>query len=305
MKAKLTLLLAAMAILLAACGIPRPDSTPPALTPSVTLAPIFTPTPTTPPATPTPTPEPLAARVNGEGIRLVDFEAELSRYQQSGVTLAEQAGKPVEVFVLDAMIDERLLAQGAAAAGYLPGEAEIQARLDSLGAQVDLQSWMAARGYDAMSLQRALGLAMQAAWMRDQIAAETPVTAEQVHAVQILLYNSTDATEAYNLAQSKNDFLALARDYNPTTGGEMGWFARGSLFYPTLEEAAFSLQPGTFSQVIQTELGYHILYIVERQADRPLDPEALRARQTAAITAWLAAQRSAAAVEIYINQAAP
>jgi len=85
----------------------------------------------------------------------------------------------------------------------------------------------------------------------------------------------------------------------------MGWFARGTLVYSNLEEAAFALQPGTFSQIIETELGYHILYIVERQADRPLDPEALRARQSDAILGWLSAQRRAAAIEVFVNQPAP
>lgn len=304
MRAILIIFLVVLAVFLPACGIALPN-TPVGPEPSVTLAVIFTPTPTPVPPTPTPTPEPLAARVNGEGILLREFEAELARYRQSGVTLAEQAGQTVEQVVLNTMLDERLLAQSAAIQGYNPGEADIQADLDELSAQVDLQSWMAAQGYDEASLKRSLGLAMQAAWMRDQLAGAVPVTAEQVHAVQILLYNSTDADEAYQLAQSGEDFLSLARDYRPTTGGEMGWFARGSLVYPSLEEAAFSLQAGAYSQIIQTELGYHILYIVERQADRPLDNEALRARQSSAILEWLSAQRSAAAIEIFVGQPAP
>ena len=32
----------------------------------------------------------------------------------------------------------------------------------------------------------------------------------------------------------------------------------------SIEEAAFALQPGQFSQVIETEIGYHILYLVDR-----------------------------------------
>lgn len=297
----------ALLVMLSSCDFPgpNPEGRTPDPQPSVTLAIIFTPTPSLIPATATPTPEPLAARVNGEGILLRDFNAELDRYKQAGASLAEQAGQTPEEFVLSALIDERLLAQAAAAQAYVPGEAEIQARLDSLAAQMDLQNWMVSQGYDETSLRLALGRAMQASWMRDHIAADVSATAEQVHAVQILLYNSSDAAEAYSLALSTDDFLALARDYNAITGGEMGWFARGSLFYPALEEVAFTLQPGSFSQVIQTPLGYHILYVVEREADRRLDPEALRALQSAAVAEWLSAQKISAAIEIMIGQATP
>jgi peptidyl-prolyl cis-trans isomerase SurA len=45
-------------------------------------------------------------------------------------------------------------------------------------------------------------------------------------------------------------------------GGDLGWFARGQLA-PTLDSVAFDLDIGATSDILETPLGYHILYRVE------------------------------------------
>lgn len=65
------------------------------------------------------------------------------------------------------------------------------------------------------------------------------------------------------------DFAQLAKqnsDDAATTpkGGELGWIVRGQTV-PQFEQAAFSLQPGSLSDVIQTQYGFHILKVHERQ----------------------------------------
>ncbi len=42
--------------------------------------------------------------------------------------------------------------------------------------------------------------------------------------------------------QAGADFATLAYRYDPLTGGDLGWFPRGVLTQPAVEEAAFSLQ---------------------------------------------------------------
>jgi peptidyl-prolyl cis-trans isomerase C len=133
--------------------------------------------------------------------------------------------------------------------------------------------------------------------MRDQIAASVPTTAEQVHVKQILLYNSEEAQQALGYLQAGADFNDLAAQYDPVTKGELGWFPRGYLLEPALEEAAFALQPGQYSGVVQTQAGFHILYMVERSPDRPLSPDALLALQQRAISDWLAQQRSTSTIQ--------
>jgi parvulin-like peptidyl-prolyl isomerase len=50
--------------------------------------------------------------------------------------------------------------------------------------------------------------------------------------------------------------------------------------------------------VIQTEAGFHILQVIERDPQRPLSPDARLALQTQALKDWLAARRQASQIEI-------
>ena len=77
----------------------------------------------------------------------------------------------------------------------------------------------------------------------------------------------------------------------PLTRGELGWFPRGYLPEPAFEEAAFALQPGQVSDIIQTEAGYHIIMVLERDPAHPLTPDALLTLQYTALEDWLSQQR--------------
>ena len=59
--------------------------------------------------------------------------------------------------------------------------------------------------------------------------------------------------------------LAQTRSRAPeaSTGGAMGVFARGEL-PPELERAAFALDTGETSDVVQSPLGFHVLRVEER-----------------------------------------
>ena len=69
--------------------------------------------------------------------------------------------------------------------------------------------------------------------------------------------------------RKKEAFEKLARQYSDdaaTTpkGGDLGWIVRGQTV-PEFEKAAFSLEPGTLSDVIKTQYGFHIVKVHERQ----------------------------------------
>jgi peptidyl-prolyl cis-trans isomerase C len=298
------ILILVVTFLLAACGksAPMPTDTqpPPSSTSTATLLPL--------PPTATPTPVPLAAIVNGEAIPLYDYQAELARYQTalknnlatpaSGTNLATQDKQRV----LDDLIAQTLLAQGAAQEGYKVDEAAVQTRLENLTTQVGgaqaLSTWESAQGYTDDSFRQALKRAMAAAWMRDQIVSGVPEFADQVHARQILLYNESDANQVLAQIEAGAKFATLAVEYDPVTGGDLGWFPQGYLTEPALEQAAFSLQPGEHSAVIHTRLGYHIMEVIERDAHHPLDPDARLVLQSQAVEQWLAKRRSQSEIKI-------
>jgi len=49
-------------------------------------------------------------------------------------------------------------------------------------------------------------------------------------------------------------------------GGELGMYGRGEL-YPEFEDVAFNLKEGEISGIVETEAGYHIIQMIEKQKD--------------------------------------
>jgi peptidyl-prolyl cis-trans isomerase C len=276
------------ALTLAACGLDlglAPTSAP---VPAPTLAPI---------STSTETPVPPAVSVNGEDISTAEFAAELARYQQAQASL----GKPINLetatqAVLNDLTDTLLLEQGATAYDFVVEDTTLQGRIDALAAQVGgpdaLAAWESAHGYTDADFRSSLRRQIAAAWMRDQITASVSSSAEQVHVKQILLYNAGEAQQALGYLQAGWDFNDLAAQYDPVTKGELGWFPRGYLPAPVIEDAAYALQPGQYSAIVQDEAGYHILYVVERDPARLLSPDALLTLQERAVLSWLTQRRN-------------
>jgi len=262
------------------------------------------PTSTYPPTTDTPIPpttttEPMAAVVNGENISMAKYQAELSRYQAAiGTELATEDKQQV----LDDLINQTLFAQAAIESGFNVDEAMVQQRFDQLindlGSRKALDDWLQANGYDENSFRKDLRRAIAVAWMRDQIVNQVPGEMEQVHARQILLYNADSANQALEQLRNGVDFTKLAAEYDPITYGDLGWFPRGYLLDEKLEEVVFKLQPGQYSDVIQTSAGFHIVQVVEIESQRPLDDAIHLDLQEKALEDWLAERRLDSQIQI-------
>lgn len=64
------------------------------------------------------------------------------------------------------------------------------------------------------------------------------------------------------LASKNSDDPGSAR-----LGGDLGWQKRGQ-FVPEFEAAAYTLEAGEISEVVETEFGYHIIQLIERLGNR-------------------------------------
>ena len=75
------------------------------------------------------------------------------------------------------------------------------------------------------------------------------------------------------------DFAALAKQYSQdgsaAQGGDLGYFGRGQMVAP-FENAAFALQPGQTSELVETQFGYHIIRVTEKQAARTMTLDEVR-----------------------------
>ncbi len=156
------------------------------------------------------------------------------------------------------------------------------------------------RSYDELKQQIRKGLGYQKL-MESQLEGKIKVTEEdakkhysenqkefetpdQVRASHILIdlkptAANVDPNEAKAQAQAKAqnlleqikggaDFAELAKTHSscPSSakGGDLGFFGRGDMVEP-FEKAAFSLEPGQISDVVETKFGYHIIKLTDRK----------------------------------------
>lgn len=252
----------------------------------------------------TPTVGVAAASVGGEEISRSTFDLHLALYQaaqaQTGTLLATEEA---EQQVINNLIERLLLAQGAREQGFSV-DSVLEERLAKLvqnaGGQEAFDAWLVANGYTSEVFRTELALEIEAAHMRDLIAAQVPTTAEQVHARQILLSDQFSADRLLGQLNGGTTFEQIVANNDPARFGDLGWFPRGYLLQPEVEEAAFALQPGEYSQVVQSELGFHLIEVIERDPTRPLNPQALLQLQTQAISDWLEQRRAQIEVSIFL-----
>lgn len=261
---------------------------------------------------PSPTPIPLASLVNGEPITLADYESELGRFEAAQATLGINLAtlEDYEATVLQALIDRKLLAQGALASGAVVQDQDLEDKIGDLSSdtagQDGLSTWLANNGYTLETFKAALREEMLAAKMIEAIVAQVPENGEHVHARHILVGTQQEADAILQRVLGGSDFAELARGYSldPSTriaGGDLGWFARGSLTMPEVEEVAFSLEPGQTSQVVSSSLGFHIIQTLAT-GERPYDPSTLRWLKEQAVKDWLADQSRVAQIEILVAE---
>jgi peptidyl-prolyl cis-trans isomerase C len=105
---------------------------------------------------------------------------------------------------------------------------------------------------------------------------------EQVQASHILIKVDSKTDDAQK-AEARNkiekiqkrlqkgeDFAALAKEFSQcpsnAKGGDLGYFRRGQMV-PPFEQAAFGLKPGTISDIVETNFGYHLIKVIDKKSE--------------------------------------
>ncbi|MBM7614973.1 peptidylprolyl isomerase [Alkaliphilus hydrothermalis] len=94
------------------------------------------------------------------------------------------------------------------------------------------------------------------------------ISPESVHASHILV---DDEATANSILEEINDGLSFeeaaekhSKCPSKAQGGDLGSFQRGRMV-PEFEEAAFAMEAGAISKPVQTQFGFHLIKVMEKQ----------------------------------------
>ncbi|HIE39185.1 MAG TPA: hypothetical protein EYH30_02410 [Anaerolineales bacterium] len=316
MRLQRFLIPATLLVLLAACG---PAVAPPEAPAATQEPPADLSTPPTGPTLTSAPDRPLVALVNGCPIYLVDYERQVAQYQTamaaSGVDFASPEGQQrllqAREQILNWMIEQVLIEQAAAEMGIAVTDEEVEAALaqiiQDVGGEEPFQARLEQDGLTRQDVWNELRIELIGAAVIERVIDSVPTTAEHVRARYILVDTREEAAGLLAQLQAGADFAELARTYSQdestrAAGGDLGFFPRGVLLAPEVEEAAFSLQSGQISPVIESSFGFHIVQVIERDPDRALSPENLQFLRDRAVQEWIEALWAQATIERYVNQ---
>jgi peptidyl-prolyl cis-trans isomerase C len=249
----------------------------------------------------------VLARVNGESIERWEFDNAVKRIEaRAGGPVPPERRDAVLRGVLDQLVSYHLLAQESRARKLPVADQEVDARVAEIRKnfpdEVSFTQAMSAQGLTAEHLRAQTRTNIEVQKVIDaEVSSKVSVQdfevsafytknrerfqqGESVHASHILIAVPRDATpeqkaEAKSKAQAAlrdlrkgADFAAVARAQSQDpgsaqNGGDLGFFAKGQMT-PTFEAAAFKLQPGAISGVVETPFGFHIIKAFERRPAR-------------------------------------
>lgn len=256
------------------------------------------------PAKPVPETIPaVVARVNGEDVAKADFDRLLKQMEmQAGQGVPQERRDEIYRALVDQLVTYTALVQEARNRGVQVSEAEARqvsdARIAELRKQIpDEAGFKKALAERNMTLDRLRAdirkdLAINK-MMEAELANAPPVTDADVRdfydknpdeftgvrASHILIKTEgldeaakkkarTAIDDVLKQAKAGTDFGELAKkhssDGSAQQGGDLGFFTKGRMV-PEFSNAAFKLQPGQISDVVETQFGYHIIKVTERK----------------------------------------
>jgi peptidyl-prolyl cis-trans isomerase C len=268
------------------------------------------------------------------------------RFQQQGQQITDQQMPLVEEQVLDQMIAEELIYQKAISEGVEADPQTVEDQITDMRSQFETdEAWQQAMDNQQTSeeeLREQLQRQMVIQQMVNQATTDvTEVTQEEIQtfyeenpqffqqgeqvAARHILISTQEVTDQAVLeekrAQAQSikerleagaDFAELAQEESEgpsgPRGGELGTFGRGQMVAP-FEEAAFNLEVGEISDVVETRFGYHVIEVTEKieagltpleQVQPQIQQYLIQEKQQEAVTAYIDQLREEADVETFL-----
>jgi peptidyl-prolyl cis-trans isomerase C len=257
----------------------------------------------------------VVARVNGEAITKAEFDRGVEALEaRAGGPIPTEQRDQVLRGVLDQIIGYKLLLQETKARNVTIAESEVDARLAQVRGQFPSeQAFTEMLAERKLTLDQvksdarndmAIGKLIEAEIAPRIVVKPEQVTdfyaknpdqfaqGESVRASHILIsvpkgadaaakaQARTKAEQVLKDVKAGKDFAALAKEHSAdpgsaANGGDLGFFQQGQMVGP-FNDAAFSLAPGTTSDLVETEFGFHIIKVVEKKAGRTIPLEEVK-----------------------------
>ena len=254
----------------------------------------------------------VLARVNGEAVNKTEFDRAVAALEarNGGPVPAPQRDRVLRQ-VLDQIVDYKLLIQEGRARKIEATDAEVDARMKEIQAQFPTEDafkqMLTARKTTLeqvrsdirqdITVQKLIenAIADKVAVKPEQVTdfyTKNPdqfKQPERVRASHILIMVPKDSDAAVKTSartkaadilkdvKAGKDFAALAKQHSQDPGsapkgGDLGFFQQGQMVGP-FNDVAFKLTPGQVSDLVETEFGFHIIKVAEKQPARtvPLD----------------------------------
>lgn len=218
--------------------------------------------------------EGVAAKVNGE---------EVTKQEVYDI-MFEQGGDSL----LDNLITEKLIAQEVKKNDIQVDEASVDEELTQFkadfGGEEAFNSALAQYGYTEETIKSQIRTQLEVSKLfesrMDLSEAKQKEyfeqnqarydTAEQLEISHILLDSQEEADKLLVELKAGADFAAVAQENSGDTGskdngGSIGFVSRGQGLDQAFEEAAFQLDKGEMSGVVQSSFGYHIIKVTDKK----------------------------------------
>jgi len=234
----------------------------------------------------------IAAKVNNAEI----MESRIDAIME-GARIPENVRPAQRKLLLDKLITEELLTQMLMEQTKAPAQADIDKNISAARPQIEgngagtLEDQLAKQGMTMADFQKRVATSLRFKQWADGLVGEKDVSDYyeghkeefnyEVQASHILLQFPPDADEKkkaelkakaeeiHKEVVSGKDFAELAAKYSDCPskekGGDLGYFPREGKMVEPFAAAAFSLETGHISPVVETQFGYHIIKVTDRK----------------------------------------
>ncbi|WP_457627770.1 peptidylprolyl isomerase [Oceanithermus sp.] len=245
-------------------------------------------------------PDTVVARVGDRVITQADLDLQFDlflRQSTGGAPISEEARAQLaglKLQYLERMAQDAVVVQEAERMGLAPDEATIDRRIEQtiqrLSGEAAFKAALEQYGipdvetyrqmvYDSMAYKALISwvrqkmqvsdAALKILYYLDRSAYAVP---EQICTAHILVETREEAEQVLEQLRAGADFAELARErsIDPSSapaGGDLGCVELGR-FVPEFEQAALALEPGEFSEPVQTQFGWHVILLKKRVPER-------------------------------------